>query len=329
MADSAEDRRTCFVIMPISMPDLHAERYEKRSDHFAQIREQLILPAVELAGFEPKSPERAGSENIHASIINDLRGAAMVLADLSTLNANVFLELGIRTALDKPICLIWDGFDSLPFDTGSINSHKYLAAPVYELNAEIAKLAQHLRDADATSTDGRNPLWKYFGTAADDDLTAAEVNPDDSSLEHKVDRLARLVELTLTQNRRAPNRRGGEQVRDRAVSRLASGHSHRADPPILEIVTDLLPTEITEAIKTISVMGPRPSESGYGMSVAVELDFLNDVAVEPYVPVLQKIADRIASMTEMHVVFIPLSTDSVNSAGQHMEIRSGVSPVTF
>jgi len=152
------------------------------------------MPALSAAGYFPKPPKRLGSENIHAGIINDLRDADLVLADLSTLNANVFLELGIRTALDRPICLVWDGLDKLPFDTGTINSHQYSPKPVYELNTEIGMLAKHVQETQLAAADGRNQLWKYFGTAAEGALPPAELKPEDASVGARLDRLTTIVE---------------------------------------------------------------------------------------------------------------------------------------
>ena len=50
----------------------------------------------------------------------------MVLCDISSLTANVFFELGIRTALNKPVCVVKDELTTrIPFDTGIINHHTY------------------------------------------------------------------------------------------------------------------------------------------------------------------------------------------------------------
>jgi hypothetical protein len=179
--------------MPITVPSHLVERYGG-PDHFTKIYDALIGPAVEAAGLEPIPPSRSGTENIQAAIINDLQGADLVLADLSALNPNVFLELGIRSALDKPVCLVADGKDPLPFDAGTLFTHKYEPHPVYELNNEIAAMAEHVRST-VDKSDGRNELWKFFGAAAA--LPVAALEPEDATLSAKVDRLAELVESRL------------------------------------------------------------------------------------------------------------------------------------
>ncbi|HEX8001456.1 MAG TPA: hypothetical protein VF519_02040 [Mycobacteriales bacterium] len=182
------------MIMPITVPAHLLEHYDDLHDHFTQVYDALIAPAVERAGLTPIPPSRSGTENIQAGIINDLQGADLVLADLSALNPNVFLELGIRSALDKPVCLVWDGFDKLPFDSGTLHTHQYEPRPLFALNDEIAKMAAHV-EATMAKSDGRNELWKFFGSAAR--LKPAELQPEDATIAAKIDRLAELVESRL------------------------------------------------------------------------------------------------------------------------------------
>jgi hypothetical protein len=181
--------KKCFVIMPISVRTDRLARYAAGADHFRKILQYLIKPAVELADLELIEPSRSGSENIQAGIINDLRESDLVLADLSSLNPNVFLELGIRTALDRPVCLVWDGLDRLPFDTATIHTHRYEHEPGWRVNDEIARLAEHITDTVAKASDGRNVLWKFFGTAAKSDLEAGSINSEDASLHAKLDQI--------------------------------------------------------------------------------------------------------------------------------------------
>jgi len=194
---------TCFVVMPLTMPEHLRERYGKREDHFEQIYAALIEPAIDRAGLVPSAPRREGTENIQAGIINDLRSADLVLADLSALNPNVFLELGIRSALDMPVCLIWDGLDRLPFDTGTLSTHKYDPRPVYKLNEEIKGMADHIK-ATLDKSDGRNELWKFFGRASEGGLPRAELDPDDASMASKLDRLLELAERPSSQQQARP-----------------------------------------------------------------------------------------------------------------------------
>jgi nucleoside 2-deoxyribosyltransferase len=97
--------QTCFIIAPITTPEERITLYQNDANHCRHVIEHLLVPAVEKAGFKPLLPIAEGSHLIHAEVIRHLREADLVLCDMSGLNANVFFEVGIRTAQNKPVCL--------------------------------------------------------------------------------------------------------------------------------------------------------------------------------------------------------------------------------
>ena len=114
----------CFIIMPITTPEAMAPLYGGDKDHFQHVLDHLFKPAIEKAGLTPVPPAAEGSDVIHAEIIKNIEKADLVLCDMSCLNPNVFFELGIRTAVDKPVCMVKDELTpKVPFDTGIINHH--------------------------------------------------------------------------------------------------------------------------------------------------------------------------------------------------------------
>src|SRR5947207_1642478 len=116
--------RNCFIIMPISTPEPFVNLYGGDTTHFQHVLDYLFKPAINKVGLTPVPPIMEGSDIIHAEIIKKIEEAELVLCDISTLNANVFFELGIRTALDKPICIVKDNLTIVtPFDTSIINHH--------------------------------------------------------------------------------------------------------------------------------------------------------------------------------------------------------------
>jgi hypothetical protein len=145
--------------MPISTPENWLIRYSNDKDHFEHVLEHLLIPSLEKVDLEPISPITKGSELIHGEIIKNIEIADLVICDMSTLNPNVFFELGIRTALNKPVCLIKDDVTpKIPFDTSIINNHKYLSAlNPWTLDEEINAIANHIeeslkRNEDISST---------------------------------------------------------------------------------------------------------------------------------------------------------------------------------
>ena len=161
------DEKKCFVIMPITTPAPMVEKYHDGKDHFHHVYHCLFEPSIRKAGYTPIPPKAEGSDLIHAGIIGNLESADLVLCDMSCLNPNVFFEWGIRTALNKPVCIVKDELTKdVPFDTTMLNYHPYGSLlHVWEIEAEREKLTAHLT-ASATKAGNENALWKYFGLSS-------------------------------------------------------------------------------------------------------------------------------------------------------------------
>lgn len=154
----------CFVIMPISTPEALLPAYGKDAEHFSHVLKHLFIPAIKEAAFSPIPPVAQGADVIQAEIVKNLETADLVLCDISTLNPNVFFELGCRTALNKPVCYVMDDLTrGIPFDTGIINHYTYshLIVP-WTLDDEVERLAEHIR-VSADRSKNKNMLWEFFG----------------------------------------------------------------------------------------------------------------------------------------------------------------------
>lgn len=179
------------------MLDLYADRYND-PEHFKHVLDYLFTPALEAAGYETVPPTAAGSDLIHAEIISNLETCELVLCDISTSNPNVFFELGIRTSLDRPVALVRDNFTlQIPFDTGSVNTHKYDASlQPWKLPTEIKNLTLHIQEATARSGN-RNTLWRYFGLTRR--AAPAEISdPTQAKLDLLIDEVTRLAKRSDT-----------------------------------------------------------------------------------------------------------------------------------
>lgn len=105
-----EEKKKCFVIMPIS----DADGYEK--GHFTRVYEHLIKPAVIEAGFEPVRADDTSKANfIVVDILQQILKCDIAICDLSSRNPNVFYELGIRQAFNLRTILIKDNRTAMPF----------------------------------------------------------------------------------------------------------------------------------------------------------------------------------------------------------------------
>ncbi|HEX3657379.1 MAG TPA: hypothetical protein VHV55_16435 [Pirellulales bacterium] len=109
-------KNVCFVVMPFGVKALNDG--SGRTFDFDKIYRVLIQRAVKLAGLTPlRADEQVGSQVIHLDMFKSLRDTAIVLADLSTTNANVFYELGIRHVMSpRGTVLMCRKGTELPFD---------------------------------------------------------------------------------------------------------------------------------------------------------------------------------------------------------------------
>lgn len=181
--------KECFIIMPITTPDSRLLDYGKDKEHFNHVLNYLFKPVIEEMGMKPVEPTVKGSELIHGEIIKNIEKADMVLCDISILNPNVFFELGIRTAVNKPVCIVKDDITKdIPFDTNSINTFTYGSAlKPWDLEKDKPKLLDHLK----STSQKNNALWKYFSlTVKAEPVEAAEgVQAELERLSLKIDNI--------------------------------------------------------------------------------------------------------------------------------------------
>ncbi len=186
-----KSKPTCFMAMPISVVD--PSKYRDDQEHFEHVMKWLFEPAIEAAGFEPISPIGTGADIIHAGIVEQLQTADLVLADISTLNANVFFELGIRISLDRPVCMVMDDLvKSIPFDMNAVNHHKYKSTLLrWEIDNEITKLTKHIK-ASVGSTS--KSMWKILGMKTKAQEPNVTESPTDAKLSVLLDEIRQLRE---------------------------------------------------------------------------------------------------------------------------------------
>ena len=108
------DYPSAFVVMPFSEPWSDA------------VYRELIEPAVVDAGLKCVRGDtviRIGdlTQNIWGALVH----AGIVIADVSTLNANVFYELGLTHSLGKDAILLKQVGSRIPADIGGAHYHEY------------------------------------------------------------------------------------------------------------------------------------------------------------------------------------------------------------
>lgn len=95
---------SCFVMMPFT-------------ESFENYYQQLYKPDIEKVNLEPMRTLDLFRPNVIVSDIWEMiQNSKALLAELTTRNANVFYELGLGHAIGKPIILISETMDDVPFD---------------------------------------------------------------------------------------------------------------------------------------------------------------------------------------------------------------------
>ncbi|MCP3867323.1 MAG: FHA domain-containing protein [Gammaproteobacteria bacterium] len=104
---------------------------------FDSIWKRLIRPALEQAGCRPyRADEEPGAGDIRTDMYFELVTGEFVLADISTLNANVFYELGVRHGVSpRGVLMIDGGWDRRPFDVAPDRTFSYKGS-LFELGAD-------------------------------------------------------------------------------------------------------------------------------------------------------------------------------------------------
>lgn len=128
--DNHDEREMlAFVLMPFD-------------PEFNRVYHDLIVPALEEVGYEVRRANSVFDQrNILKDIIDYIAQADLIIAELSSLNANVMYELGIAHGLSKPTVMLTQDIAAVPFD---LRSYRLIT---YSLNySEVGKLQEQLKE---------------------------------------------------------------------------------------------------------------------------------------------------------------------------------------
>jgi tetratricopeptide (TPR) repeat protein len=157
-------RPFCFVLMPFGKkPNAAGSEID-----FDAVYSNLIAPAIEEADLEPiRADHEVVGGLIHKPMYERLVLCEYAVADLTTANANVFYELGLRHAARpcSTILLFSKDGKQLPFDVGPLRAIPYeLHADGTPANIDPTKaaLVKSLREARKAAAEGPIPDSPVF-----------------------------------------------------------------------------------------------------------------------------------------------------------------------
>ena len=136
MNDSTGNNRQAFAIMPFD-------------EEFDSVYKGVIKSSLSEVGFTVKRADDIDSQqNILRDIIGNITSSNLVIADLTGANPNVFYELGLAHALRKPVILITQDIEDVPFDLKSYRMIVYTThfADVETTRCKLRDLAKGLLD---------------------------------------------------------------------------------------------------------------------------------------------------------------------------------------
>ena len=134
----------------------------------------IIKPILENAGFSvDRTNDIENQRNILRDIIESIHKSDLIIADLTSANPNVFYELGLAHAFRKPVILLTQSIDEVPFD---LKSYRILEYNTHFKKIDIAKekLASYANGFRNGKVRFGNPVTDFF---QDTNAPVQVVNP--------------------------------------------------------------------------------------------------------------------------------------------------------
>ncbi|EGX5146603.1 hypothetical protein DQ657_20765, partial [Salmonella enterica] len=116
------------------------------------------------AGYHPyRADDSKASHMIMFDILKKIMDCDMAICDLSSKNANVFYELGLRQAFNKKTILITDGREKPPFDISGFRYVPYTPSlRVDRVKSEIMLISEMLHETENAPEDDVNSIVKLL-----------------------------------------------------------------------------------------------------------------------------------------------------------------------
>lgn len=168
--------KICFIVTAIGESGTPTR---ERADN---VYKYLIAPVCEDLGYKPVRVDHVNAvDNINATIINYLKTAPMVIADMTDHNPNAFYELGFRQALELPLVPIIRVGGNLPFDVMTTRTVFY--------DTDVSKIEESKIDLKAKIQSFEN--FEMPESRLDKSLTLEDLN---DNLNKKLDKILNLLE---------------------------------------------------------------------------------------------------------------------------------------
>lgn len=133
-SNNASSKPICFVVMPFS-------------GWVDSYYEAIYRPAIEAAGLIPR---RADDFYRPSAIIEDIweltKSSQIILADLTGRNPNVLYELGLAHAIAKPVVMVTQSIEDIPFDLKGLRIIEYQTQEATWAEALRVRIQQAIKE---------------------------------------------------------------------------------------------------------------------------------------------------------------------------------------
>ena len=168
--------KNCFIVTAIGESGTPTR---ERSDN---VYKYLIAPVCEELGYRPVRVDHVNAvDNINETVINYLKTAPMVIADMTEHNPNAFYELGFRQARELPLVPIIKVGERLPFDVITTRTVFY--------DTDVAKIEESKENLRAKIQSFEN--FEMPESRAERSLTLDDLN---DNLTKKLNKILNLLE---------------------------------------------------------------------------------------------------------------------------------------
>lgn len=187
------DSKTCFVISPIGEPD---SEIRERSN---QMLRHVIRPSVESQGYEAvRADEIAEPGIITSQVIEHVVESPLVIADLTGSNANVFYELAVRHASQKPIIQLIQRGESIPFDVAGTRTIQIDLSDLDSVEEAKNAIQSQIESIESEDKDLETPI----SVALDLKVLRESTDPEERSLADLMETLSELrTNMVAVQNK--------------------------------------------------------------------------------------------------------------------------------
>jgi len=174
----------CFVLMPFGKK----RNGPRNIINFDEVYSGLIAPAIKEAGLQPlRADEELVGGIIHKPLFERLILCEYAVADLTTANANVFYELGVRHGLRpwSTVLMFAEG-SRLPFDVAPLRGLPYQLKDGQPSNIEENRRQLIARLQEARNARPDSPVFQLVSDLNPPDISRLKTDVFRDSVEYSV-----------------------------------------------------------------------------------------------------------------------------------------------